>query len=164
MEIVLDTCAIINLINGNCLDKIFILNGYTFCVGEAVLEKEVLNDLQKTVLETFIEAGKIKVLSSEISLSAITNLRDKYNLGLGELECLALCMNSNSLFCSDDNKARKCSTNELGKSRVIGSLHLVRQIVLESIVKCFEALEYYNVMILKGGFLPKNLDSDYFCT
>ncbi len=93
----------------------------------------------------------------------ISELKVKYRLGLGETECIALCKSCRKAICTDDLKARKFSSLELGTSQVFGSLSLLREAVKTGTISCLDALNSYNAMMEKGAFLPKDLTADYFC-
>jgi len=163
MDIVLDTSSIINLINGAVFDRVITMKGYRFFVGDQLLNKEVLNEVQKIIIEALIAKEKIILLSSDITASLISDLKIKYRLGLGETECMALCLNTNKAICTDDFKARKFSVIELGEPLVFGSLSLLKESVSSGTISCTEVLASYTLMIEKGGFLPKGLTDDYFC-
>lgn len=162
MDIVLDACSIINLFNGDSLDKVLRLN-HSFYVGDMLFEQEIITDLQKIVLQALIEKKQIAILPSTLSLTEFLRLKDKYKLGMGETECLSLCKNSGYIICTDDKKARECSGRELGTSNVVGSLFLLRESVKYALMNCIEAISSYTLMRKKGGFLPGNLDKEYFC-
>ena len=162
MNIVLDACSIINLVNGNCIDKVLQLD-YAFYIGDMLLEQEILSVEQKIILEMLIQNRHLQILSSNVSISNFIEFTKKHDLGLGESECLLLCKNLGYTICTDDKKARICSGNELGKEKVVGSLYLLKASVKATLINCGDAIDYYKLMRFKGGFLPKNLDQNYFC-
>lgn len=163
MDIVLDSSAIINLINGGCIDKIISCSSHNYYVGDLITDNEILDPVQKLVLESLIEKGQIILLASTISASTVMQLQIKHGLGLGETECMAICTSTGFSICTDDRKARKCSKKEIDEKKVIGSLYLLRDAVLSGILCCDEVLNAYLQMKIKGGFLPSGLTSDYFC-
>jgi len=139
------------------------MNGYRFFIGDQLFNKEVLNEVQKIIVEALIVKKKIILLQSDVTASLIAELKAKYKLGLGETECMALCKSCDKAICTDDFKARKFSVIELGEPRVFGSLLLLKESVNTSTLSCLEVLASYSLMIEKGAFLPKNLTADYFC-
>ncbi|HEY4325360.1 MAG TPA: hypothetical protein VGN20_15280 [Mucilaginibacter sp.] len=163
MDIVLDTSSIINLINGSVFDRVLTMNGYRFFIGDQLFNKEVLDEVQKIIVEALIAKNKIVLLKSAVTASIIAELRVKYRLGLGETECMALCKICNKAICTDDFKARRFSVIELGESQVFGSLSLLKESVNIGTLSCLEVLTSYMLMIEKGAFLPKGLTDDYFC-
>src|SRR6185437_15272296 len=163
MDIVLDSSSIINLINGDCIDKILSLDTHKFFIGDQILEQEILDDLQKTILEAFIAMNKIVLLKALVTVSDIITHQKKHKLGLGETEGMVICKATGYTLCSDDLKGRTCSELELSKKRVVGTLFLLRECVLDQIIECREAVASYNLMIKKGGFLPRDFDVRYFC-
>ena len=163
MDIILDTSSIINLINGCVFDRVLTMGGYQFYIGGQLFNKEVLNEVQKIIVEALIAKNKIILLDSAVTASLIAELKAKYRLGLGETECMALCKSCGKAICTDDFKARKASFIELGESEVFGSLSLLKESVNNTVLSCLEVLTSYDLMIQKGAFLPKGLTADYFC-
>src|ERR1700744_1984331 len=113
MDIVLDTSSIINLINGSVFDRILQMVNYQFFIGEQLLNKEILNDVQKIIIAALIAKKKITVLQSVVTLSFIIELQNKFRLGLGETESIAICKISDKAICTDDLRARKLALVEL---------------------------------------------------
>ncbi len=164
MDIVLDACSIMNLINGNCLDKVLQLPNHRFFIGDMLFEQELLNDFQKLIVQACIDEGLITILESKASYSAFNLLKQKYQLGLGETECILLCKTQGYIICTDDRKARLCSTGELGKECVVGSLYMLKECVGYNLISCDDSILAYCAMINKGGFLPKQMTKAYFCS
>jgi predicted nucleic acid-binding protein len=162
MDMILDACSLINLINGGLLQKIVALASTQFHVGEILLEQEILDNVQKLKVNTLIANKDLSLLPSNILLSQFIALKNKYGLGDGETECIALCKNLNFAISTDDLKARKCAKTELGSQFVFGSLYLMRELVRAGTISCQEALTAYKEMITHGGFLP-NVDATYLC-
>ncbi|MDB5157114.1 MAG: hypothetical protein JWR50_1821 [Mucilaginibacter sp.] len=163
MDVVLDTSSIINLINGSVLDRIVKLPNNKFFIGEQLLNKEILDEVQKIIVEALIVKKKITVIPSTITLSTVVDLQSKFRLGLGEIECIALCKINDKAICTDDLKARTIASKEIGEINVLGSLSLLKESVKAGVLNCNDALGSYHLMIEKGGFLPKKLNADYFC-
>jgi predicted nucleic acid-binding protein len=163
MNVVLDACAIINLINAEVLQKVSLIPNYNLYVGDNLLDQEILNQAQKICIEVLLSNGLIKLLKSNVSLSEFTILKNKYDLGDGETECIGLCKRHGFYIATDDFKARKCAKKELGESSVAGSLFLLRESVRTNILSCDEAKKAFAIMIAKGGYLPK-IDDNYLCS
>ncbi|MCX2473531.1 hypothetical protein OQZ33_04220 [Pedobacter sp. MC2016-05] len=163
MDIVLDSSSIFNLINGGCIDKLTSMKEHKFFIGDLIMDQEILNPLQQVIVDGLIQKGILVLVSSEVTTSQIINLQNKYGLGLGETECMAICINKGFVICTDDLKARKSSKKEFGEENVIGSMSLLREGVRKLLLQCDEAIDMYHTMIIKGGFLPKKLNEDYFC-
>ena len=159
-NILFDTSSIINLINGESFDLIFNLKKYNFYIGPLVNEECIDNS---RIIYDFIINGKLFLLDENIiSLNEFSNLLNKYNLGDGETECIAIAKKLKFMICSDDKKARNCIEKEVGKQFVTGTIYLLKQLVINKIITCEEAFYKYNLMILSGGFLPTFAKS-YFC-
>lgn len=163
MDIVLDTSSIINFINGSVIDQVLKMANHRFFMGEQLLNKEILDGVQKIIVEALIAKKRITVLPSAVTLSLVVDLQNKFRLGLGETECIALCKTCNKAICTDDLKARKFAAVELGDIYVYGSLSLLKESVKAGVLNCEKVIVSYQLMIEKGGFLPRNLTADYFC-
>ena len=161
MDIALDACTIINLLNGKVLKKVTAIPAVRFFVGDTLLEQEILNNAQNILLETLLSTGTIQTLESSVTIHEFLSLKKKYELGDGETETIALCKNHNCHFASDDKRARKCGSIELGEDKVIGTLFLLRLAVQHSILTADGAVETIKIMKEKGGFLPE-VDKSYF--
>jgi predicted nucleic acid-binding protein len=163
MNIILDACTIINLLNGQVLQDILSIPQIGIYIGDNFVDKEIsLNLSQKIIVESLIDAQKIVLLESDITLSEFTQLKKRYDLGNGETECIALCKKHGYYVATDDWKARNAAAIELGDSKVIGSLFLLRETVRKKIISCSTAKQSYLLMKQRGGFLPK-IDEEYFC-
>src|SRR6267378_2113510 len=91
MDIALDACTIINLLNGNILQQITQLSGHRFYVSDGILEQELLSPAQNIFLDTLITNGSIQVCTSSITVQEFIALKSKYDLGDGETETIAIC-------------------------------------------------------------------------
>jgi predicted nucleic acid-binding protein len=161
MEIILDACTIINLINGEVLQEISLISNHTIYICDNILEEEILDSAQKLFIEALIIKGHVKLLESDVTLAEFTSLSSRYNLGFGELECLALCKKHFFHIATDDANARKFAKAELGTEKVIGSLYLIRDAVRNLALNEQEAKNAFKMMKIKGGFLP-NIEDSYF--
>lgn len=161
-KIVFDSSSIINLINGEVLNDILKLQGYIFYIGNIVLEECSRVQSQKDVIEKYIQEGKIKLIEEDVDLTVFRTLKTKYNLGDGETECIGYCKGTAFKLSSDDGKARRDATTELGASHVTGSIFLLREAVRFQIIECRSAKSAFLFMKIKGGFLPEVAD-EYFC-
>jgi len=162
MEIVLEACSIINLINGELLQHISLIPNMSLYICDTLVEQEILDPAQKLFIETLIINGNVKLLKSDVTLTEFSSLKTLYNLGFGEIECLAFCKKHSYCIASDDFKARAACSKELGKSNVVGTLFLLREAVRNTSLSCEEAVKAYLLMRQKGGFLP-NVNNDYLC-
>jgi len=162
MDIVLDACSIINLLNGEVLQKVVSIQGINFYVGEYLYDEEILDVPQKLKVQSLIVNNFISIIESSVSVSQFKALKDTYELGDGETECIAICLNTGYNIATDDKKARESAHTELG-DKVVGSLFLLRESVRTGMLSCDDAKTSFQLMKHKGGFLPK-IDLDYFCT
>ena len=154
MNVVLDACTLINLMNGKVLQTITRIPGCSFFVGENLREQEILNSAQILMLEALVSTGDIRLLESSITLQEFIALKKKYDLGDGETESIALCKHFGYIFGCDDRKARRSANKELGSGYVIGSLFLLREAHRHELLTLEEVLNAVDLMKQKGGFLP----------
>ncbi len=161
-EVVLDSCTLINLINANVLMRVCSLNDYSFFIGELVYEECCEVDEQKVIIDTFIDTRKITILKNKISISEFKDIKNSYSLGNGESESIALAKKFNYVVATDDSKARNSAMKEVGRTKLCGSIFLLRELVQRGIVTCVEAQSLQNKMKSLGGFLPK-VDPNYLC-
>jgi predicted nucleic acid-binding protein len=121
---------------------------------QGLVEDEMREDF--THIERLVTAGRVDLLSGDkIMASEVGTIADRYNLGLGESECIAIGRKFGIAVASDDRKARHAATRELGASNVIGSIGLLRLCVKAKIVTGSEAFEKYEEMKRRGAFLPR---------
>jgi predicted nucleic acid-binding protein len=163
INIVFDSCSLINLINGNQLGAVLKLPGFSFYVGPAVYNEVSKKQSQKEIIDKAIEDQSIFLWKKEINLEFVGRLFLTYNLGDGETESIAMCHEDMLYICCDDRQARSAAAKELTESMVMGSLRLLKMTVEQDIIKCTEAKFCYLEMMLKGGFLPKKIEDNYFC-
>ncbi|HRI35155.1 MAG TPA: hypothetical protein PLD02_15505 [Saprospiraceae bacterium] len=119
---------------------------------------------QKNKIDDFIESGKIITLDKDLDIHLLSRLYDEYKLGDGETESICICIEESFLICCDDKKARIAAEKELTKPNVMGSLRLLKMAVIDNIIRCNDAESSYSEMLLKGGFLPKDIQHSYFCS
>jgi predicted nucleic acid-binding protein len=106
--------------------------------------------------------GALTVVSgTTIFASEVLQVVDKYLLGLGEAECIAIGLKLNSSVASDDFRARRAAVTELGRSRVVGSIGLLREAVHAGALTSAAATAAYEEMRKHGAFLPR-LEATYF--
>lgn len=150
--------------NGDRLQSVLNISYIQYYLGPAVYNEVSRVKSQKNKIDDFIESGKIIKFDKEIDIHLISRLYDEYKLGDGETESICICIEESFLICCDDRKARNASEKELTKSNVIGSLRLLKMAVTNNIIKCNDAENSYFEMLLKGGFLPKDIEHSYFCS
>lgn len=164
IDIALDTCSLVNLMNGNQLDAVLSISNKSFVISPSVYKETTKIPTQKEVIDEYLASGQLRISESELDVSLLSNLYENYNLGDGETESIAICKNNPStLLCCDDKKARTAAGKEMDSTNIIGSLRLLKIAVGEEIIKCTDAQISYLEMKFKGGFLPKGIDNHYFC-
>jgi len=152
LNVAFDAAAIINLTNGDVFEKVLVLPSHTFFVGPQVKE-ECARQIEH--LDKGIENGRLTELDdSKLPSGLFVELLQEHGLGLGETECLAFAKVGSLTIASDDRQARREIAQEIGVTRLTGSLGLMRLCVQAGIMSPSEAFAAYEKMKLCGGFLP----------
>ncbi len=157
-----DTSLLINLTNCNALDYILQLPNKSITIGDMVyLECKKI----RSIIDIHISNGNIQIQNTNIiTLKQFGEIKNKYNLGDGETECLCFGILIPSVdICTDDKKARDSIAKELkGNDRIVGSLSFLKECVSFKILECVKAYSCYLEMKEKGAFLP-DIPKDFFC-
>jgi predicted nucleic acid-binding protein len=89
-----------------------------------------------------------------MSASSFASLLNKFNLGLGETECIAFSLQDQFVISCDNAAARHIMTAQFGPKKLTGTLGLVVLAVQDKIVAEGHAFACYEQMRALGGFLP----------
>jgi predicted nucleic acid-binding protein len=158
IETTFDACSLINLVNGEVLDRVLTLPQRSWFVGNIVLDEcAPLPELDEAILKGSI----ISLDDADIDADDFLNLLDLYNLGDGETECIAYAIKFGYVVSTDDRKTRGVIERDLGKHQRIGSIGLLTESVAAAIITPDEAKAAYKRMLTAGAFLPV-LKDDYF--
>jgi predicted nucleic acid-binding protein len=159
LKIIFDASSIINLINGDAIDSVLALPDSSFFIGPLVLEE---CKQQQELINALIREGSIELLDdTSMSASVFSALQQRYDLGVGETECLAFAIDEQLTVACDDHKAREMISGRLTSLRVIGSISLLSKCVQQGLISPEDAETKYRRMKARGGFLP-NLQLGYF--
>lgn len=160
MRLICDTCAVINAYKATALDIVVLLEGYEFVVSPAVNDESI--QLREEV-KKHVESGNLQCADeSSISAVAVANVSATYNLGIGESECISLCLDCPELvFWSDDQRARNVASKLLGAHRVVGTADLLAQAVRQHLMSQLDGYAAYELARSRGAFLPP-VDRDFF--
>lgn len=151
-----DACSLINPYKGGVLDVVLQLEDHEFFV-EGFVDEESGSFLQSYYDQSLLT----KLSDANIPSSEFSAILSRYDLGFGETECIVFAKMNNTCVCSDDLKARRAAKSELGDSRVIGTLFLLRECVRHGVLTPDAARGAFELMRTKGAFLP-DLQDDYF--
>ena len=160
----MDACSVINLINCNNLHSVLSLENTTFFIGPAVYDEVVKLPEQEVIINTFISKGVIEIYDGEINIDLVDSFFETYQLGDGETETVAICVQNGFTMCCDDRLARAMAETVIGEDKTMGSLRLLKFTVQAGILLCKDAFVAYRLMISEGGFLPKNISNHFFCS
>ena len=161
MNLIVDSCSTINLHNGRMLEKVLDLtsSGFVFHMGTIV--RGECGDLA-TYLDQEASKGRLTVLPAKmITPTRFADILYRYELGLGETECIVHAEQRTLVVCTDDMAARNATKIHLGETRVLGSLRLIRECVCFGIITSQQAYIGYELMKTRGAFLP-DVSASYF--
>jgi len=149
---VFDACALINLANGAVLPVVLSIPASFYFVGTLV--REECGDLEVEI-DDAIKSGRIQALDeSRIPAKIYLELLAKFELGEGETECMTVAATGDYIVVTDDGLARTVITHELGKSKVTGSIGLLRTAVGNGLIDRNSSYNAYQLMRTMGAFLP----------
>ncbi len=158
-RIVVDTCSLLNWVNGGAFGAIVSLPVTLYVVGPLVeLESTTI---AKILAQQFASGKLVRLRNEDLNAAAFLELVDKYGLGEGEIECLAHALTSSDLIvCTDDKKARGIVTALLGRPRLIGTIGLLLKCFRNGTLNAEELRRSHELMIAAGAFLPSIRDED----
>jgi predicted nucleic acid-binding protein len=159
IETCADACCLINLNNGAVLEKIATA-GHRKLVYQGLVEDE-LHSPAAAVRKLTAEGALTRISGSNIFASEISSIIRKYDLGLGESECIAIGVKYGMVVASDDGKARAAASNEVGRARVTGSIGLLKEAVSTGALTSGEAYRAYSLMVGAGAFFPTLAANDF---
>jgi len=163
LNLILDSSSTINLHNGDVFGVALELvsEGFRFHMGTIVRgECGGLSSL----IENHVRDGRLTILQGRaISAAQFARLLNKYELGLGETECIAHAEQHSLIVCTDDNAARRATADHLGAGKVVGSLALMRECVCSELITSHAAYVTYELMRARGAFLPEIAASYFDC-
>lgn len=160
MRALLDSSSVINLVNAEAMDLVCRLDVEWWLPPLVVDESgptcaAVLLDLRIKGLVHFLDDDTV---NSERFLEFI----DRYKLGAGETECMAIAVATDFSICCDDRRAREAASAIIGRERVFGTIRVLRWCVENRLIECTEAKAILRSMRAQGGFLP-DTPKDFFC-
>lgn len=153
-RIVVDTCSLLNWVNGGAFDAIVSLPVTLYVVGPLVESESTT--IAQTLAQHFGSGKLVRLRNEDLDAVAFLELIDKYGLGEGETECLAHALVSSDLIvCTDDRKARGVVTALIGQPRLTGTIGLLLRCFRNGAIKTEELLRSHEMMVEAGAFLPK---------
>ncbi|WP_417372263.1 hypothetical protein [Gelidibacter japonicus] len=149
--------------NSDRLSDVLSLRNTNFIITPAVYDEVSKVPEQLIKLDKYIATGQILHYQGDLNVEVLDQLFETYDLGDGETEAVLLSQERGYQICCDDKRARGMAEYEVGESRVMGSLRLLKFVVAEEIIECTDAYSAYRIMIQKGGFLPNAIKNHFFC-
>jgi len=161
LNLIFDSCSTINLHNGDMLEKVLDLtsSGFVFQMGTIV--RGECGDLTP-YLDQETRKGRLAILLGKtVTPTQFADILNRYELGLGETECIVHAEQRALIVCTDDKAARRATKMHLGETRVLGSLRLIRACVCSGNITSVQAYVGYELMKSPGAFLP-DIPASYF--
>lgn len=157
---ILDTCTLINLVNGEVLPQVLILPNYQFLVSPMVRDES--SSIAQAV-DYAVSTGQLGFVDDNVfSANEFAAAKQAMRLGNGETECILAAERLECLVACDDQQARRKAAERLGKpERVIGCIRLLRLLVDSHVLSSEQAFVAYQLMRDRGGFLPILKKNDF---
>ncbi len=147
-----DACALFNLHNGGVLEIAVSLNDCHFLLGKAVYgeARSIAEELNR-----LLDLQKLAWIDdAAIPASEFLRLKEEFDLGDGETECLSAAEHLECRLVFDDMAARRAGIELIGAERVTGSIGVLRACVDAGNLERAAAYQAYELMKTMGGFLP----------
>ncbi len=90
----------------------------------------------------------------DLPASIYVGFLEKYRLGAGETECLALASRTDDVIACDDAQARSVIETEFGRQRLTGTIGLLLRAGHQRLLTPTQVREAHRIMREQGGFLP----------
>lgn len=161
-DLVIDACAVINLVKGEIALKCLSLIVPPPSVTPAVQSECEQKDVTATSFRELLDASVVSTLGEIITADAVIEFMEKYDLGAGESEGILVCIALRKHFWSDDRRARETAGTLISRAAVIGTAGVLRDLVAGDELPQNEVVSAYKLMRSRGGFLPKFPD-EFFC-
>ncbi|WAJ30097.1 hypothetical protein [Antarcticirhabdus aurantiaca] len=152
-DIIIDSCALINIGNASVCDRIFASGAYRLHIQGLVrleslsFEPQIAELLQRNLLQEFD--------GSLITASQVAAISQKYRIGVGEAECILIARQASFGILIDDKKARKAASKEGVTGEITGTLGLLCKCIDCGALTAAEAISCLKEMRDAGGFLPQ---------
>lgn len=150
---IIDACGIVNLIRSGGAGTI--LNALSMEIWfEGLVEDEIIQD--KIALDELVDAGLLhRFDGSGISATAVGEIAGEHDIGVGEAECITICVESGETLISDDKRARAVGQKLLGEDSVTGIIGLLCRCIDNGAINPSEASKLLENARTHGGFLPE---------
>jgi predicted nucleic acid-binding protein len=147
-----DACALFNLHNGGVLETVVSLGDCPFILSRAVYSeaRSITEELDRLIAVeklNWIDDGAIPA-------AEFLRLKEEFDLGDGETECLSAALHLDCRLVFDDMAARTAGAGLIGVERVTGSIGMLRACVNAGSLERGAAYQAYELMKTMGGFLP----------
>ena len=134
--LILDACIVITFATGGYLSVIEDLRLHSVCIA-ARAAGEVIREPGHGALQRAIAARRVTLETIDLEIDAEQQALARFDSrpafrNRGEAEVLALALTRGYIVASDENAVRKSARNELGPSRVVGTIDLLRWAVREN--------------------------------
>ena len=150
---IIDACALINLINSGNANEILAACGLEVWV-QGLVEDEIVSGAG--ILEALISQGLIRRYDgTNLQASRVSEIIIAHDLGVGEAECIAICIEGGLKLISDDKRARDAATETLGSGEVVGMIGLLCASIDAGALTPTLAAALLAQAKKAGGFLPE---------
>lgn len=158
-DLVIDACALINLINGKIAHECATAIEPNLSVTSSIRAECLVNSQTANDLQQLIDEEQIDFIDEVVTAEQVLAFMDEHRLGAGESEAILVCCELSKHFWSDDRRARERAIELLTSDCVVGTAGVLRDLVGARELSKDEATNAYQLMCELGGYLPKFPDS-----
>lgn len=150
---IIDACALINLLKSGGARKVLAsVSAEVWFQG--LVEDEVIGGAAE--LQRLVEDGLLhRFDGNDVMARDVAQIATAGDIGLGEAECIAICLESDAAFISDDRRAREFAKGELGEKNVTGMIGLLCHCIDNGDLTCEAAAALLAQAQQAGGYLPQ---------
>lgn len=151
---IIDSCALINLLNSGLADPFGRHFASNICFQGLV--EDGCTSISSEIYEMVVKGYLSKFDGSLVGANKVSNIALSYSLGIGESECLAIAKDHGYDFICDDRKARKTARSFLPESsRITGSIGILCELIDAGHVSAAQAADALCQIRDCGGHVPR---------
>jgi len=160
-DLVIDACAVINLIRGNVARQCLTAIEPRPSVTPAIRSECENKSATPMSLKDLFEHQCLHCLDEVLTSDEVVAFMEKHDLGAGESEGILVCLALKKHFWSDDRRARERAIELLTRAAVIGTAGMLRELVKSGDITRDQTIGAYRTMRELGGYQP-NFPDGFF--
>lgn len=153
-ELIIDACALINLILGEAAEECLCSVDPKVQVTPAIAKECHGRTHTAEALRALLSSDLLEPCDVEITSDALIDFMAAHGLGAGESEAILACAQVERYLWSDDRRARRVAAETLGEDRVTGTIGVLQSLCILGDLGPEAAYTAYCAMRAAGSFLP----------